>query len=114
MCHLVLMMPFVGLTVFWILPVSAAAPVYLVVFALSVWLYWYVVKSTCWPVQTGKEKIRHGTGTVIAVEGPRLIVSLDGETWNAESPDRLGVNDEVEVFDIEGLVLKVKRIGSKP
>lgn len=92
---------------------SIAVPAYLVIFALSLWLYWYVIKSVYWPVQTGKEKICRGMGKVIAVEGSRLTVSVNGEIWNAESRDRLEVNDCVKVFDIQGLVLKVRRTKSE-
>ena len=108
MCHLVLLMPFIGLAIFWVSPMSVAVPAYLVILALSIWVYWYVMKSVYWPVQTGIEKIRRGTGTVITVEDSHLTVSMNGEIWNAESPDRLAANDKVEVFDIQGLVLKVR------
>lgn len=110
MCHLVLLLPVIGLTVFWVLPLTTALIVYMVVFALSVWLYWYVVKSVFWPVQTGVEKMRRSVATVIAVDGSRLTVSMNGEIWTAVSRDRLEVNDRAEVLDIEGLVLKVKRM----
>lgn len=110
MCHLVLLMPFIGPTVFWISPMSIAVPIYLVILASPLWLYWYVIKSMRWPVQTGKEKICRGIATVISVEGSRLTESMNGEIWNAESRDRLELNDKVGVFDIRGLLLKVRRI----
>ena len=38
MCHLVLLMPLIGLTVFWVSPINIATPIYLVILVLSFWL----------------------------------------------------------------------------
>jgi len=40
MCHLVLLLPLFGLTVFWLWPPAVAIPVYLVVLAVSAGVYY--------------------------------------------------------------------------
>ncbi len=108
MCHLVLMMPVIGLASFWLWPPAIASTVYMVILALSIWLYWYVFKYSRAPIQIGMEKLQHAAGIVVASDGQRLRVRVDGETWGAESLDEAVVGDNVEVLGVDGLCLKVR------
>lgn len=114
MCHLILLMPLAGLAAFWVLPFSIALPVYLVILVPSGWLYWYVMRSIYWPVQTGVEHLHHAKGKVVTVDGRHFTVFVNGEHWNARSSDALGVGDDVEVIDVKGLELTVRCIEPSP
>jgi membrane protein implicated in regulation of membrane protease activity len=109
MCHLILMMPVLALPVFWFMPFSVAGPVYAVVLIISAWLYYWIMRAMRRPVETGLEKILHSTGEVIDVQGESVRVRLQGESWEAESPDSLHPGDRVQVVSIHGLVLEVRR-----
>lgn len=110
MCHLFLLLPILGLPVFWLWPIEIAGPVYAVVFAVAMWTYGLALRSAHRLVETGREAILHGRGRVVKARGRRFTVRLDGELWNAESRDTLRTGDEVRVIGIEGLVLSVERL----
>ncbi len=110
MCHLPLMMPILGLAVYWFWPVSTATYIYIVILVLSAWLYYYVIKAMRRPVVSGMESILHSTGEVISSEGNTVRVRVQSEIWNAESTDELQASDRVEIIGIKGLQLKVRAI----
>jgi membrane-bound ClpP family serine protease len=52
-------------------------------------------------------------GRVVKPLTPVGTVMVNGEYWRAESvDDNIGVDENVEIVRLEGLVLKVKRDGS--
>jgi len=111
MCHLILIMPVLGLAAFWLWPLAVAVPVYAVVLALSLWLYWLMLRSMRQPAQTGMEAILRARGTVVAREGRGMQVRVRGELWTAESSDALRPGDPIAVVGADGLRLKVRRQG---
>ncbi len=110
MCHLILMMPLLGLAVFWFLPLPVATAIYSAITVASLWLYWLAMRAMRAPVETGAEALLHARGTVIDAAETLACVRLQGgELWNAESVERLEPGDAVEVVGVEGLRLKVRR-----
>src|SRR5680860_1375139 len=55
MCHLALLLPVVGLAVFFVLPLPVALVIYLVILGASVLLYKAVIDAMCRRVVTGRE-----------------------------------------------------------
>jgi inner membrane protein len=110
MCHLILALPFLGLTVFWLWPLSVAAPVYAAIFLLSLWLYYLILQAMRRPVVTGADEILQGIGRVIEVKKKKARIRVHSEIWNAVSTDRLRVGDQVEIMGVDGLVLRVRRL----
>lgn len=111
MCHLILLLPVLGLAVFGFLPLSAALPAYAVILAISLVFYYFIMLAMHRPVVTGAEEIRRTTGTVLEVRGRKLLVRVRGEIWSAESPERLRIGDIVRITGLDGLVLRVQPIG---
>lgn len=109
MCHLMLMLPVLGLMVFRLWPMSIAAPVYIIILVVSLAVYYLIVQAMHRPVMTGREEILRKTGTVVEVRERRIQVRVRGEIWNAESSDRLRIGDTVSIAGIDGLVLQVRR-----
>lgn len=110
MCHLVLLLPILGLAVFWIWPLPVAIPVYAVVAALSGLLYAFVLKAMRKPVRTGKEHLVGAVGTVVARTDAGIEVRVESELWTADAMDAgLDVGDVVRVVGLEGLKLVVSR-----
>lgn len=66
MCHILLMMPELGLPIFWLWPISVAAPIYAIILLLSVWLYILTIRVMKFPVRTGRESMLQMSGEVIA------------------------------------------------
>ena len=110
MCHVLLALPLLALPVFWLLPLSAAFPIYGAVTGISAVIYWYALLAMKRPVVTGMEGMIGETGTVVEASGTDLIVQIHNELWRATSdgaPLRNG--DQVEVVGAERQMLKVRR-----
>ncbi|MFC2045273.1 NfeD family protein [Chloroflexota bacterium] len=62
---------------------------------------------------TGREGMIGTRGRVVEPLTPVGAVTVEGEYWRAESvDDYIGVDENVEIVRLEGLILKVKRDGS--
>ena len=64
------------------------------------------------PIRMGAETLAHQTGTAKSWSGEAGQVQVDSELWSAESApgsDPIGKGDEVEVVEVKGLRLKVKK-----
>jgi inner membrane protein len=110
MCHLILVLPVIGLVVFWIWPMHVAAAVYATILLVSLSLYYLIMRAMQRPVVTGAEEILQGTGKVIEVREQEVRVRVHSEIWNAESPDKLCTGDQVRIVGVDGLVLSVRRM----
>ncbi|CAB1060372.1 hypothetical protein D1BOALGB6SA_5138 [Olavius sp. associated proteobacterium Delta 1] len=65
MCHLIFFLPVFGLPVFWFFPFKTALVVYLVIWAVSLLLYYKVFQAMRSKVCTGKEAMLGKTAVVI-------------------------------------------------
>ena len=106
-CHLLLMSPVVGLGLFLILPWTTALPLYLVVVALSLWLYVKIMESMRRPVTTGGEGL---LGRVAEVR-PDGSLSVMGERWLIARADGLRPGQRVRIVGLDGLRLEVRPVG---
>jgi len=114
MCHLLLLMPLLGLPMFWFLPLAVAAPVYAVVLALSAWLYVLTMRAMHKPLLLGRASLLHKRGVVVEGNDQGLRVRVRSEVWQAHSSDLLGPGDIVEVVGTDGLVLEVSGVNAQP
>jgi membrane protein implicated in regulation of membrane protease activity len=114
MWHLIIMLPIVGIIVFFLLPLSAAIPVYLVILLASGLAYWSVARAMRRRPKTGREGLIGATARVISHVQPggnaRYLVRTQGELWGADSPDALREGEVVTVTGIDGLKLRVQQI----
>ena len=112
MCHLVLLLPLITLPMFWLMPLPEASTAYALIMSLSVWVYFRLVQTMHQPVATGQEALLHAKGEVLrGEEGQRVLVRIASEIWQARSEESLRPGDPIEVTDIIGLQLFVKRLG---
>ena len=112
MCHLILLMPVIGLIVFWIWPFDTAMPVYLVILTISGLLYAAIMKSMRRPVTTGSEGLRGERVVVMEMRGHEGRVRLHGAIWRAVTDDDLRPSEPARVVAVNGLTLKIKREGA--
>ncbi len=110
MCHLILLLPVLGVVVFWLWPLAVAVPAYAAILAVSLLFYYLIMQAMRRPVVTGAEEILRKTGKVLEVRGRKISVRVRGEIWNAESSDRLHSGDYVRITGLDGLVLRVQRL----
>ena len=112
MCHIVLMMPALGLVVFWVWPLNTALPVYLTIVALSGLVYFLILRAMQEPVRSGPEAMIRERGRVIRPLNPEGLVRLHGEIWRAIGLENLPQGASVQVVGVQGLTLLVKEAGS--
>ena len=114
MWHLIIMLPIVGIIVFFLLPLSAAIPVYLVILLASGLAYWSVVRAMRRRPKTGQEGLMGATARVVSRVQPggnaQYLVRTQGELWGADSPDALEEGELVIVTGMDGLKLHVQRM----
>lgn len=109
MCHLILMLPVLALTAFWVWPISIAAPFYAVVSIASGAMYYFLMRAMRLPVQTGVDDLLQSTGQVIDVKDGVVHVQMHSEIWNAHSHDELHPGDTVRIVAVDGLHLDVEK-----
>ncbi len=109
MCHLILLLPIFGLAVFWIWPLSVAAPIYGVLVLFSAFFYFAIMRAMRRSVQTGHKGLIHQKAHVVEALNPEGRVRVHGELWKAVSLGRLNKGEQAEVISVEGLTLNVQK-----
>lgn len=112
MCHLILLLPVFGLAVFLVWPLSMAGPFYTVIFVLSLLMYVLVIRVMRRPVVTGSEALIDSRALVVGANGNHWRVRVGNEVWEADASEPLRRGESVRVVGIDGLRLKVSRLGS--
>ena len=115
MCHLILLMPVLGLTLFWFLPIGYALPSYIAIVLLSAFLFWLITRAMRRPIQDGfqsligtdaevvsRSEAEHSTKYLIRAQG-------EGELWSAYSEDTLKPGDLVNIVALKGIGVVVER-----
>jgi len=108
------MLPVLGLAVFWLWPLSVASPIYAGIVVVSALVYRAMITGMRRPAVTGREGLLHEVGEIVDVSGHGLSVRIHGELWRARSRDALATHDLVEVIDLQGLTLRVRRAHLPP
>jgi membrane protein implicated in regulation of membrane protease activity len=119
MHHLILLLPLIGIIVFWLLPLNIAIPAYIGILIISGLMYWAIIRAIRKIPTTGIS----GMIGAKAVVKSRLIpqdeaqymvqVGAEGELWKASSSDQLKPGDIVSIQDVKGLVLEVRLDSAK-
>ena len=109
MVHLILLLPIIGLVVFWVLPLSIALPAYLVLLGISGIIYYLAIRSTHRPTTTGKDGLIGKSVLVTEISAREMHVRVDGEIWRATSNDLLRSGENAVIVGIDGLTLKVAK-----
>lgn len=108
MCHLILFLPAFALPVFWIFPLGTALPVYLFIFAISLFLHFKVLQAMRSKVHTGQEGMVGKRGLVVDDIDPEGKIEYASEIWDAMTKGRwLPKGEQVMISGFEGLRLLV-------
>lgn len=109
-CHVLLMMPLLGLELFVVLPWPVALPSYLVMVAGSLALYAKVFQAMREPVRTGREAMLDAVVTVTKDTASQRQVRYYNELWSAVSEHQLAVGERARIVGFDGLRLVVRRL----
>ena len=111
MCHVLFVLPFVGLVLFWLLPLEQAIFFYSLILIVCVALYWLMWKDFWRPVTAGVEGMIGGKAEVIQNGNGTLKIFFRGEIWDAVSKEDLSVGQKVEITRVERMKLSVRPVG---
>lgn len=113
MCHLLLLMPVFGVTVFWLLPLQQALPIYGVILLISALFYWLIFRTNAKPMETGVANLIGSQAEVVSRLRPghhaKYLVRAGGELWSARSKDMLEPGEAVDIAALNGISLVVER-----
>ena len=113
MCHVLLLMPVIGLPVFWLTPLSFAIPFYMVIVLISGLSYRAIAKSMRQPLETGALSLIGSEAKVVSKLSPghsaQYVVRSGGELWTARCADVLQPRETVSIAAIRGIGLVVER-----
>ena len=113
MCHIVLIgLPLLALSTFWLLPLTLALPTFVVLIAATIWFYAFLMKGARRPVITGREALQHAIAEVYSVRSAGITIRVHSELWSAQAREELHVGDQVEVVGVDGLLLHVRKVNS--
>lgn len=109
MCHLIFLIPVIGLGVFLLFPFEAALPLYVVILATSVLLYFVIWRALRLPIQTGAEGMIGKEARVVQDLNPDGVIQLWNELWSARSREPIAKGERVIILAVNGLVATVSR-----
>ena len=116
MCHLILLMPVLALPIMWLLPLSLAAPLYMVIVGVSGLIYWLIGKSMGRQPATGAESLIGAEAEVVSRLGSlghaQYLVRCQGELWSANCSTALQPGETVNVAAVDGVRLVIQQDNS--
>ncbi|OGO23275.1 MAG: hypothetical protein A2144_12050 [Chloroflexi bacterium RBG_16_50_9] len=115
-CHAIFLFPFVGLPLFWLLPLEYALPINLVIWLATPFLFRVIRKAMKKPLADGFQSLVGTHAEVVSrsetVRSAKYLVRAQGELWSAYSSDTLEIGEQVKVVALKGIGLVVERAGS--
>ncbi len=119
-CHAVFLLPFVGLPLFWLLPLEYALPINIAVWLATPFLYRMIRRVMRRPIQDGFQSLIGTEAEVVSNGTPghsaKCLVRAQGELWSAYSTDTLEIGEQVNIVAVRGIGIVVERTepGSRP
>jgi len=110
MCHLIIFLPIFGLPVFWFFPFKTALILYLIICAISLFLYYKIFQAMRAKVRNGRAAMLGKTGVVLQNIDPEGKIKYATEIWNAIAEGKKFLEgEEVVISDFSyGLRVIVK------
>lgn len=113
MCHLILLMPLLGLPLFWLLPIGYALPINIALWLISAFLYRLIRKAMRKPIQDGFQSLIGTQAEVVSkralAHSARYLVRARGELWSAYSAEALDIGEWVNIVAVRGIGIVVER-----
>ncbi len=119
-CHAVFLLPFVGLPLFWLLPLEYALPTNIAAWLATPFLYRVIRRAMRRPLQDGFQSLIGTEAEVVSKQtldgSTRYLVRSQGELWSAYSTDVLQPEELVNIVALKGISVVVERVenGSPP
>ena len=117
-CHTVLFLPFIGLPLFWLLPLGYALPINIAAWLATPFLYHLIRRAMRKPSADGFRSLVGTSAEVVSKSetgrSARYLVRAqgEGELWSAYSTDALDIGEWVNIVAVKGIGVVVKRAGN--
>ena len=111
-CHLLLIMPVLGLALFAVLPLPIALPAYLVVSGISLGVYWAVFQAMHRPVTTGREGMLGAWAEAVTDLSPTGRIRYRGELWRAVAREPIPAGSRVVIVGVDGMRVQVRGVSN--
>ncbi len=114
-CHAIFLLPFMGLPLFWLLPLGYALPVNIAAWLATPFLYRLIKRAMIRPIKDGFQSL---IGTEAEVVSKQVTVSSvkylvraqgEGELWSAYSTNALDIGEWVNIVAVKGIGVVVER-----
>jgi len=118
-CHAVLLLPFAGLPLFWLLPLEYALPINIAAWLATPFLYRAIRRAMKKPLQDGFQSLIGTEAEVVSKQASdhsaRYLVRArgEGELWSAYSTDTLELGEWVNIVAVKGIGVVVQRAKSR-
>ncbi|MBI4303239.1 MAG: NfeD family protein [Chloroflexi bacterium] len=112
MCHLIFLVPLVGVPLFWLLPLGYALPINILLWIVFGLLGYKAVRAMMRPAKDGFKSLIGAEATVVAAESQgygQYLVKAGHELWTARSAECLQPGEKVRVAYLDGIKLVVRR-----
>ncbi len=109
MCHLLLLLPVIGLGLFVVFPLEVASPLYGLVVGISALLYFVIWRALRLPIQTGTEGMVGKEADVVQDLNPQGVIRHRNELWSAQGVEPIAKGEKVIILAVDGLVAAVRR-----
>ncbi|MEE8291614.1 MAG: NfeD family protein [Candidatus Tectomicrobia bacterium] len=110
MCHILWMLPILGLPLFWVLDFSAALQVYVAMLILSELAMLLTVQSLRQPPSSGIEGMYGDLAEVVEAIRSRGKVRYHHELWYAAAREPIAVGETVRIIGNKSLCLQVEKL----
>jgi membrane protein implicated in regulation of membrane protease activity len=108
---IILLLPLIGVVVFFVLPLPQATASYVVILLISGVRYWVIVRAMRRRPKYGVERMIGTAAMVVSKLRPQdeaeYIVRVRGELWSADSSDDLKPGETVTILAVQGIKLVV-------
>lgn len=113
LCHLLFLMPLLGLGLFFFLPFWMALPAYSLSLGISALVFYRVIEDKKIPAKNGPEGLVD-TESVVVKGGEEPVVRCRNELWGANSSSPLAKGTRVRILRVEGMKLSVLPLKEDP
>ena len=112
-CHAVLLLPFMGLPLFWLLPLEYALPINVAAWLATPFLYRVIRRAMRKPPADGFRSLIGTQAEVVSRSSPdnntKYLVRAQCELWTARCRDILEPGETVNIVAVNGISLIVER-----
>ena len=111
-CHAALLLPFVGIPLFWLLPLEYALPINIAAWLVSPLLYRAIRRAMRKPPADGFRSLVGTEAEVVSRSETgrttKYLVRAGGELWTARCTSSLQPGEQVNIAAVDGISLVVE------